>query len=660
MIRTISNNEETLSIISGFDRTLYDAYKSALERGQRKAWMNVLTFVHTQMIYAFSNNDVSVMQQLFWLPSALYATSTGNSDAANLIAADFSSTFNLLGALFRAEEDGRKMIDKGVQRFYLYFNTLLGFYHYLLHHPDELVLRNALNQFVDIDNSDTDFDIRYEIHALGVATQAEKMALRDREVEAQLLRITLRQAKLALISWITYLYILDKLSTERAVFLFNRLELHYYEFEELLADIVKIRSQESRDYLGIGFWDYMERPTNEVYSPPQAYDWILYGACVLLLREEMPDFDESVIIDNRENGILLYSMREKLTYLKTKQDKMSAILGWQAISAEVGENREELFNTQFEEREQKILTCFARIKVLHEEEENRKIVAQALDANAVKKFLESLVPKWVTGCLTYPLFEQLGVAIITNNADDLMRLGGSTFLEQQKKMFILNGRQEIYNSSDLGAAYGRAVDETFIELIVAQTQRLPPMPEDSTEATVFDSVVEGIDAGVAAIEAHGFKPDMIIVPGNFTISSDLRSSSKYKGYNHSEKGLAIGTYDNIPLYRLYAKALASKCILLSFKQAMSLAIYENDSLYANRLHLALRELTTKEIDQYFEAKMTSWKTNTDEQQLTDEQAKLRIAASLIIEIWSTGKFDITEPKAVTWCQFSSEATRKKY
>jgi hypothetical protein len=651
MIKSIGGSNEELSIVSGFERTLYDAFKNSLERGQAKAWLQVLHFIQKQMILAFGNNSLPVMQQLNWLPAALYNVSSANSEVSKTIAKEFATFFQSISWLFQSDDDTKDPIGEHPVRFQIYFNTLMNFYHYALHHPDETVVREIIKQFGEIGDNDYDFDTRHELQIAGNISQDEKREIREQANKKHLLMITKRRATLTLVAWFTFLYTMEKVGEERLKFLIKQFNLQYHFFEELLDDIDYIRSNESANYLGIDFWDYMERESGVMYSPPSAYDWILYGPVLLLLRDQIPNFNESFIIDHREHAFLLSAIQTKLQVLKVRLNKITGVLGWDTIdSREDANDIEQSILQRFNEREEQIISLFEFVKIINEEEENRQLIARALDWDTINRFYEKLYEKWFANCLSYGLFRTNGVIKTASNPENLDYHGQSILLERQRVMFTQGKQQRIYGSEDLGSAIARTVDDDFVNRIIKLAEQLK-----TEENMDFPSVTSGLDACIVAIRKNGFEPDIIILSSQPFYKSDLVSSKKYQRINIQEGNPQIGIYDNIPVIRLFTKGLNYKGIVSSFKQGFSLTLWENESLYHDILKLNLRELTNEEIEMEYKTDIDRWSKNSDGIKLTETQAKLRLAASLTLEMWARGKFEIADQKGVKWFAFTPDA-----
>ncbi len=655
MIKSTGGRSDELSIISDFDRTLYDAFKNALERGDKNTWEQILEFIRTQLIFAIGKNSKAVMQQLNWMPSAIYNVSLVNLEISKTVAKSFGTLFNTISAYYKPFKKADDPISERPESFYMYFKTLMNFYHYAIHHPDEKTINDIIKSFNEIVDDKYDYETRFDIQRNPEASQREKKAIRDEATKRNILEVTQRQAKLTLIAWATFLYINQKLGEDRFNLLIGLFDLQYDFFEDLLLDIDYIRTNESRGFFGINFWDHLERESGRAYSPPSAYDWILYGPALLLLRNRLPHFNPDAIIDDRQHGFLYSDMRHKFHVLKAKLDKIVNVLGWAAVAGSAVEQPGgDKLKIQFDEREAEILGMFLSIKILHEEEENRQLVERSLDKTSIDKFKDTLYDRWLSSCQSYELFSNKNAIDLVDTTEGLGFHGQQILLEHQRTMFAEGEQQTIYGSNDLGAFIGRNVDEQFIYTILETSTRIRDKKSQG-----FDSVTSGIDKGIASLRKKGIEPDVIFVPPQFLYKSDLARAGKYIRIQAAEKSLQIGTYDGIPVFRFFAQALNSKAIVASFKKAFSLSVWGDKSLYKGVFKLELRELTQDEIDEEYKKEQSKWSINSDNAQLSEEQAKLRVAASLMLEMWTRGKFKITDPQAVTWCLFTPKALSEK-
>jgi len=163
------------------------------------------------------------------------------------------------------------------------------------------------------------------------------------------------------------------------------------------------------------------------------------------------------------------------------------------------------------------------------------------------------------------------------------------------------------------------------------------------------SISAGLEESINKLIIAGYKPNLIIIPPELSYSSDLLSSenysSAYEGQVNPLSGL--GYYRNIPITTFYTKNLQNQLIVTRFNTAFDLEIFEDSSLYYNRLHLHIRELSNEEIDTEYAKNRTKWLKDEKDFELTEEDAKARVATSLILEIWSRARFIIKDTDAIS-------------
>lgn len=641
MIRPLPQQIDTLSIVSDFDRSLYEAFQRAIDRSQRLVWKEILDFIQKQTITAYDKNSFPVIEQFAWMPSALYQTATKNDEIANEIVSSFASFYRIVSTLFQPKEPKNEFITASLPRFNKFYESVLEFYHYIIYHKDTQVLISALNQFDQMKSDRDDYDLRTLIERKGMqgASTAEKRSAWDKATEENLYNVTHRRATLYLISWIVYLFAIDKISFERFSILLSHIEIQYTFFEDFLEDIIYVRRYDRANFLGIGFWDHTERPSGQGYSPPTPSDWIIYGPCLLLMKGDIPYFMPEAVIDDRDHAFLYDEFKRKLGFFKQNLDKWIQPLGLAANAGVSAEERVNQIKETFEEKERQILNIFEQLKVTHAALENEEIANQNLKEVLVNDFKATLYERWLTQCISYRLFDQYGKLNPVNSKDELPYYGSEILLDQFKMMFVESKYQKIYGSGDLGSVVGRETDQRFIGKILESSLI-------SVQTVPFNSPQEGIDISIEELAKDGIYADIIIIPAEFSYKTDLVSSSKFRRDNTVKELHRIGYYDKIPVVTFLSKMLTKQVIVASFKTAFSLDLYESDTLYGGRLHVEIRELTDEEITREYDKNSEKWTKDQDGFILTEQQAKLRIATSVILELWSRGKFNIDYPEAV--------------
>ncbi len=639
MIRPINNNTLTSGIIANFDRTLYDAFNSAVNKGNTQAWKEILSFILTQTSVAIAEKSDFVLETLINLPTFLYTTSIKKEEVANYLVNAVSVYYKSMSLHFKSDSGKSELIDKHPSIFYKFYGGVLSFYHYLIFHQDQQVLSHALNEFNQMKEEEYDYETREQIvNLVSSGTEGQKKEIRDNATRNHIYGITQRRAALGYFSWIVYLYALDKIDRPKFLFLISKIDIHYQYFEDLLEDIIQIRKREAIDYLGFSWWDHTDRESGIVYSPPTVYDWILYGMCFLLLKGEMPSFSIEAIIDDSDYIFLYDSVKSLLEYFKKNIEKWQKPLGIAGVADLTSEERTNQINEDLEERTRRILNVFERLKILHDKYESSLIASQQLDVKLVNEFKQRLFEAWKRQCTIFDLFSHFHNQDVVNNSDGLPYLGSKILLQRFKMMFVENHYQQIYGSADLGSDVGRRTDGAFLAKVF--NQYAPELP-------VYDNIISGLDACIKTLTDNKIIPDLIIIPPEFIYQTNIREVPDFVEYSEASDIGSIGAYRGIPVITFYSKVLSKQVIVTSFKLAFSLDIYEDENFIDRRLHIQIKQLTAAEIDQEFEKNKANWKVDEKGLELTDEQAKIRISTSVNLEIWSRARFNIRDINAMS-------------
>src|ERR1700744_3515544 len=137
MIRYFYNiSHETSGIIEGFDRTLFDAFSIAVEKGNTHAWKKILEFTEAQGRIALNENSIFLYRTFLNIPIILYSANQNNSEVANYIASEHSNYLSTFSYRFRInkivewDQAHRSALD-------IFYTGVMSFYHYLIHHPDD-------------------------------------------------------------------------------------------------------------------------------------------------------------------------------------------------------------------------------------------------------------------------------------------------------------------------------------------------------------------------------------------------------------------------------------------------------------------------------------------------------------------------------------------
>lgn len=632
------NNNPASDIIKNFDRTLFEAFNSAVDRNNVPAWKEILSFIVKQTSIAIQEKSDFVLGSLINLPTALYISNSQKEDVINYLVNTLSVFYKTMSYNFKSEIGKSDIIDKNPSILYKFYGGVLSLYHYLIFHSDQRVLSNALNEFNQMKAENYDVDTRQTIENLTRGgTEEDKRAIRDSATMKHLYDITDRRARLGYFSWIIYLYALDKIDKPKFQFLIGKIDLHYLFFEDLLEDVVQIRKTAFAGFLGFSSWDHTERESGILYSPPSVSDWILYGVCFWLLKGEIPNFSMDAIIDERDYAFLHDSVKILLEYFSKYIEKWQRPLGLVSEADKDADQQRVLIKSDLEVRARRILNIFERLKILHDKHENSLIAAQELDDMRVNEFKARLFQAWKRECTTFDLFSHFGNQHVLDNPDGLPYQGSKFLLQRFKMMFTEINYQQIYGSADLGADVGRRTDGSFLSEIF----------KENTDIHVFPSISTGLDACIAALKKEkDINPDLIVIPPEFIYKTNILELPGFIAENTPNAIGSMGKYRNIPVITFYSTVLNTQIIVTSFKHAFSLDVYENEKFIERRLHIQIKQLTSKEIDEEFEKNRDSWKVDEKGFSLTDEQGKIRLSTSINLEIWSRAKFNIVDSNAI--------------
>ncbi|MET3977440.1 hypothetical protein ABIB62_000006 [Mucilaginibacter sp. UYP25] len=638
MIRSIRNANGPLksTIIADFHLTLYQAFVRAHDRRNIPAAEKILQFTFTKVIEGLGKKSYSVVNQLIFLPTSFLVAVFSDKDTSNKVVTQTSLNFKALSYFFRSGIRDRE-IEADVPLLLLYYEGVLTFYHYLISLPEPKQILYALNEYNSFNEQTEDLDIRFDIQELvrNGGSAEEVRNLRKITTDKQIVFVTHRRATLSLVSWVIFLYSLDDITEERFLLLFNNIELHYQFFEDLLDDVIYIRSKESTYYLGLSGWDYQERENNKIFSPPTPYDWILYGLCYFMLKGESPHVMIAVIQDDRDFSFLPEAVTKMLAYFREHLNKWQIALGIAVDTQLTKDEASAAVKEIFDERSRKITAVFEQLRLNHQAQANENIVQEAISQELVDKFKSSLAEAWKRQCLSYSIFDHFGNKAIKDTTEGLFKYGSNLLLPRFRTMFVENNFQQIYGSSDLGSIAGRRTDGGFLTKVIQSVQ----------EPANHQDLLTGIDEQLAQLTAAGFKPNLIIIPPEFSYKSNLFESPDFKHRTGQDDFSDFGHYKEMPVITFYSNTIRNEVIVTQFENAFELEIFQNNQLYYDRLHIALKELTNEEIDAEFVKDPDAWKKNEHGLVFNDQQAKQRIATSFYLEIWSNAKFNIADPAA---------------
>lgn len=638
MIRIVSDMRFPVrsELVSGIEQSLYDAFRMAIESGKLDAAREVSHFHQKLFFGSLSQKSPEIINQLVFMPTYFYRLVINNKELKSHILDNFATAFKTSSFFFRNSflgNDEPKI--KGVlerncaEKFY---EGVLAFYHYVSLDESYEEIEKAFNQFNQMKDELPDrFQLESAIRNLNETNEVDEIVRIKKEYEYKYYAAILhRRASLCLKAWFVFLYSIDKLTYEKFSFLFNIVELNYYSFGDLLDDVVFLRENELRNFIGVSHWDYMERSDGKFHSPPAIRDWILHGMAAILLRGGSPYLDESVILPHRDFHFLMDNINTTLQSYKLNLAKWEGFLGLVAHNdqGEPNVSTSDLFDQRFRE----ITNIFERLRSMIQSVDSSKLADAPIIKEKVNKFKKELARNWERSFTSYALFKHFGNIFPKEEEDGLHTLGIPFFLDKFKLMFVENG-QIIYGSSDIGSDIGRKTDNTFIQKLISAKQE---------HLIEFENINEALLSNLALLSSNGHNPNLIIIPPEFMYSPNINQIDGFTGMKGNEDPpfTIWGYFKNIPIVSFYASVLQNQLIVMAFSDAVSLEIYEGYEYSGRKLHIDIRELTSAEVDM---------KIAENQYENFTEEVKARndIRSSLYLDIWSKARFCIDDPNAFT-------------
>ena len=637
MIRRYDRNILVPNPLIGLQNTIYFSFARASENNNRIICDEISHLVSEQLFTAFGNRSMPMVNQFIDLPTFFYNAAKNNLSIQNNLVDRFSSDFKAISFIFRSLENN--IPNNALPFLSIYYEGLLSFFHYLLEHKDEVILLKAINEFNNIIPYDFSGNNTRSLIATArpALSQDEKRKIRDNAAKDNLLFNTHRRSGLILLSWAMFMFSKDTLDEERLTFLTEQIKVRYDFFEDLLDDLSIIRNEKIYERHGDFSWDYIERLSGHVYSPPVIRDWILYGVLFVLIKEPVPHFSLEAIVDSTDYTFLCDAVEEQLNYFREHLEKWAKLLGIIAVHETTNDEKEiDIYN----EKARRILNTFRALKVFHDQIRDKTIADQDLDQQLIKDTKENLFKSWQKWNISFDIFSFFGSINILDNTKGLQKFGFVSLLQRFKTMFVEQNYQNIHGLDDLGSKAAKLTDDIFLNEILK-------LGKDQHQ-----ELIATIDLKIKELKEKGFDVDLIIIPPEYIYQSELYGNENFKLHaGGDETSIAVAKYKNILVSTFYSNILKDQIVICDFTKAFILDLYESDSLLGQRLHVDIKALNSHEIEQQYTTRTEYWSNVENGVTLNKEQTKIRIATSVNLEIWSEGNFRVINPLAVSVFKF---------
>ncbi|GCC53257.1 hypothetical protein SanaruYs_35000 [Chryseotalea sanaruensis] len=640
-------------LIESIQWDIYAAFQKAYDAKKRDSILSIITFVNRTRNEAISKSATEILQQLHFMPVHFFKISENNNEFRNIVLEQQSIALktNWLVLKYKHEKliqtENSKTAKAVVEKFYL---GVISFFHVITESLSSDELQKAYSEFNQMSGERYTHQLnspRSEFLRKQRNIGINPTILQEYKINLEkqfFLQYTHRRVALSIKSWFIYLYSMDRIKLDKLQFIYQKINQNYFVFENLIDDMNYIIDYGESGTFGLNNWDFTEREAGKTYSPPSIRHWILHGVLAHLLRPNSIQFDIDMITYRPDLFLLFEDAVKLLKNYKENIEKWKDFFGIHFAPDTKDVIDQRVVTTKllelFDERARPVQNFFEQLKIMRDNYETQIVKSQQLDETLVTKFKQSLAEAWKEQCHSFNLFEQFEAIDVKEDPAGLTYLGQSTLLERMKVMFVENGHQEIVGITDIGAGVGRATDYTFIDTIL----------ENKKESTEFNSTNSSIDNALNILTESGYSPNLIIIPPELSYRGDLLKSKDYvpqwqESSNH--EGInRMGNYKGIPIISFYTTNLTNQIICCQFEKAFRLELFEASHLFYKRLNINVRELTVEEIKDKFEKAPDYWRTDSNGLKFSDSQALSRVATSILLEIWSRGKFIIKDNNAI--------------
>lgn len=635
-------------ITSGVESNIWRAIDKSIENNSKETFHVLKSFVRRVLQLSIKERSLKHFQQYIFFPASFYSLSYEKKlhdpslEQLHKICSEHAA-LHLKEIIwfdigFRAKRVSEISERKVINHFYYWaFNGFSRLLYYMVKNGDQKQFKNALEEYEQISDtiSGQNYDLKFKLKELQRDNADGK---RNDEIKALKEELTVssqfetyrRHVLLGIKYWIIFLYRINRLSEETTLAFVDLIKVPYFDSDEVLDDILFFRDRGSNRYLGWSEWDYTERRSGKVYSPPNPYDWLTVGFMADQLRENRlrVNLEERTSEELTHVRFLYDSLKEYAVYFQENFDKWKGILGVQSIE-------------HLKEKSGQILSLFAALKRKSIGDAEKTIAAAPLSQSKIDNYRDAIGKAWKSQARVNKLFKQIGSAELINDDEiKLKHIGQRTFFEKAKMMFIEGEHyQMIYGVDRMGGEIGRWEDTEFFSTILRS---------DHNKVT-GKSVLEVLNKAIAQLKSKEILPDLILLSPEYSYKDKTLLESKlFISKIHEpieENGISffhLGTFDGVPIYTSFSEFLKNRVLVCEFKKAFKMRYKTNPSWYDNELTVDVKEVTEEEAKRRLREQPDKWKKTEDGIELSDEDAITLIKTSVIIDHWSTLDFQIED------------------
>lgn len=641
---------DNIDITDGIDSNVWRAIDRAIEKNSFESFRVLKSFVRQILQLSVRNNSPKHFQKYIFFPAYFYSVSYEKAKR-NTALSELHKTCSEQAAMHLKEiiwfdigYVGRKNQSieekKTTNQFYYWaFQGFSRLLFYIVKNGDINQFRFAMDEYEQISegNYNQHFQLKWNIRELERVNTDGKNdnIIKEKKEELKVLKEFdnyKRHVLTGIKYWIFFLYQVNKINEETASQFLERIKIPYTDSEDLLNDILFFRGNAMNFYMGWNEWDFTERHSGKVYSPPTPYQWMTAGFFADQIREKrfyvnVNELDSEEISQAR---FLYDELKSNSEFYETNFEKWKKLLSVN--------NVEEL-----QAKSKEILKDFAIVKRKSITDTDRAIALAPLHQPFVANFKKIIGDAWKSQARIHRMFRQFGNSLNVNDKEvKLKHIGQRTFFEKAKMMFTEQNNQMIYGVDRMGGETGRWEDNYFFSTI----------RQAEFNKASGASVLEVLNEAISELNKKQIVPNIILLSPEYSYKDDkfLKSERFVSKLNEQlpENELAqfcIGTYDGIPVYTSFSDLLNNSIMICNFNEAFQMLYKTNESWYEDVLTVDVIEVTDEEAQRKLGENRAKWTTVEDGGILTDEEALLLIKTSVIMDIWTTIEFKVINKEA---------------
>lgn len=441
----------------------------------------------------------------------------------------------------------------------------------------------------------------------------EKSDLKEKIAKVNLPFTYNKRVLFALISWLYYLNRVGIYSPIDVInyrnIILNLVKNNIITLNELYEIIY------SHGYLGLSTWDYKERPTNVIYSPPSVRDWMILGFAIESLRTgKIISTPRNPLESQVENFELLIDDVIKRMELVTSN---YSTWSW------AFDNNEEFIK----QRMIQLKTSLLDLKTNSISNRENTLAELELDSEQLNQFYTQTVYSWKSSALMHSLFSEFQNLDFSKDKSKLTQpIGGFWTLERAKMAFISSDNdlfREILGISSIGNNLAVWEDDYILNEIVF-----------AKEIIKTSSLLNGVLTAIKKLESLDKKPTLIVISHELSYSQDDFWTNKDLVVKHGiESNNFSGKFQGIPIYYTYSDVLNGKFIVSDFTNAFTLQVIKDSNWTDEIIDMRVTAIDLKRAEEILKIEKDKWSITNDGVNLTHQQTIAAIRTSVELEIW---------------------------